>query len=146
MSPFLYPSSDCQEKWSETKHRLSKEEKEKQIGFSRAGRSGEIIFHNSPNRQHFERKAAKITSPTPTSASAFALLVSFGLRFLETKCNWFLFIHNGTTFLSFSPSHYSLCLAGIVLQLQAELNTPMNWNYRLYFYALHKTLEFYGFN
>lgn len=39
-----------------------------------------------------------------------------------------------------------VCLAGIMLQFQAELNTPMNWNYNLYFYALHKTLEFYGFN
>ena len=78
---FLFPLYDCQEKWSETKHRLSKEEKEKQIGFSRAERSGEVIFHNSPNRQHFGRKAAKITSPTPTSAPAFAFFDFFWTLF-----------------------------------------------------------------
>lgn len=36
------------------------------------------------------------------------------------------------------------CLAGIVLKFQVEPNTSMNWNYNLYFYVLHKTLE--GFN
>ena len=36
------------------------------------------------------------------------------------------------------------CLAGTVLKFQVEPNTSMNWNYNLYFYVLHKTLE--GFN
>lgn len=34
-----------------------------------------------------------------------------------------------------------VCLAGIVLKFQAEPTTSTNWNYNLYLWAHHKTLE-----